>query len=112
MTRRLLVAAWVLCLPALALGEEWKGVPLVDRTCAGTARTAPDDHPRDCILQCAGSGLGIIDHGAWLRLDDAGTAKALSLLRSARREDHVRVDVSGERTGGTIRVESLALTPL
>jgi hypothetical protein len=104
-----IVAVLLGTLPTWAFATSWVNVPLLDRTCAETARAEPDGHPRDCLLQCAASGFGILDHGTWVPLDEAGDEKALAALRSMTRKDHVRVNVTGERVGAVIQVTSLTL---
>lgn len=104
-----IVAALLGMLPMVAVAASWENVPLVDRTCADTAKEVPDDHPRDCLLQCASSGYGILDHGTWVALDEAGDEKALAALKSTRQKSHIRVNVTGERTGSVIHVTSLAI---
>jgi hypothetical protein len=107
--KKTIVVALLGALPPSALATSWVNVPLLDRTCAETAKVDPDGHPRDCLLQCAASGYGILDHGTWIPLDEAGDEKALAALRAASRKDHVRVNVTGERDGAVIHVTSLSL---
>jgi len=104
-----ILAALLAASPMVVLAASWENVPLVDRTCADTAKDAPDDHPRDCLLQCASSGYEILDHGTWVALDEAGDEKAVAALKATHRKDHIRVDVTGERTGSVIHVTSLAI---
>lgn len=108
--KKRVVGALIAALPMCSLAAEWKNVPLVDRTCADTARVQPDDHPRECLLLCAASGYGILDGGTWIALDDAGDEMALDALRATRQEDHIRVDVTGEQVGPVIHVTSLTLS--
>jgi hypothetical protein len=108
--RKPIVAALLGALPLVTCAASWENVPLVDRTCADTAKDVPDDHPRDCLLQCASSGYGILDHGTWVALDEAGDEKAVAALKATRRKSHIRVDVTGERTGAVIHVTSLAIS--
>lgn len=104
------VAALIAAVPTWSLATEWSEVPLVDRTCADAARLQPDDHPRDCLLLCAESGYGILDGETWLALDEAGHEMALEALQATRQEDHIRVDVTGERVGPVIHVTALTLS--
>jgi len=103
-----IVAALVLLpLPALA-GETWTNVSLIDSACQLKVKDAPDTHTRECALQCAGGGYGILAaDGTYLRFDKAGNDKALAMLRASKTRDHLRVNVSGERKGTTIAVASL-----
>ncbi len=107
----LAAAAALVFLPASALaGETWTNVSLVDTACHLKVKDAPDTHTRECALQCVASGYGILTpDGAYLTFDKAGNQKALAVLRSSSKADHLRVTVSGERKGDTIVVTSLDL---
>lgn len=107
--RHVIPLAFVATFPVLALATDWKDVPLVDRTCSGVSLAMPDDHPVACLLQCAGSGLGIVDHGTWIPLDEAGNRKALEALRASHHTNHVRVNVVGERNGDVIQASSVSM---
>ena len=107
--KKRIVAAVIAALPMCSQAAEWRNVPLVDRTCADTASVQPDDHPRECLLLCAASGYGILDEGTWIALDEVGDEMALEALRATRKEDHIRVDVAGDRDGSVIHVTSLTL---
>lgn len=106
---RIIAAALLGVLPTWAFATSWVNVPLLDATCAETAKADPDGHPRDCLLLCAGSGFGILDHGTWIPLDQVGDEMALDALRATDREDHIRVNVTGEREGPLIRVTALTI---
>jgi hypothetical protein len=70
----------------------------------------PDAHTTSCLMQCQGSGYGILTaDGKYLEFDKAGNAKALAALKATRKKDHVRVDVTGEQKGDTIQVQSLKI---
>lgn len=102
-----LAALILLPLPALA-GETWTNVSLIDSACQLKVKDAPDTHTRECALQCVGSGYGILTaDGTYLTFDKAGNDKALAMLRASRKNDHLRVNVSGERKGNTIAVTFL-----
>lgn len=97
-------------LPALALAASWEKAPLVDHMCAQKVKGDPDSHPTSCLLKCASSGYGILgSDGQWLKLDEAGNQKALAALKATQKKDHIRVNVTGERKGDTIEVQTLAL---
>ena len=105
-----LLAAAALALPAAAAAESWKNVSLVDQNCEKKVRDNPDAHTRACALQCAKSGYGILTaEGSYLKLDEAGSQKALAALQASDRKDHLRVDVAGEREGDSVKVASIAL---
>ncbi len=98
-------------LPLAAAAETWTNVPLVDQNCSAkfTLKDA-DTHTRSCALSCAGSGFGILtSDGKFLKLDDAGSKKALAALKASKKPDHLRATVTGEVANGAIKVESLKL---
>ncbi len=99
-----------LTMPALALAGTWEKVSLIDHMCVAKMGKTPDKHPTSCLLKCAASGYGILtSNGKWLALDKAGNEKALEALKATKKKDHIRVNVTGEQTGETIAVSSLAL---
>jgi hypothetical protein len=107
--KKLVLAALVITMPMAALAATWKDVPLVDHNCAEKVKANPDAHTTACLLQCASSGYGILDHGKWIALDKVGDEKALAALKATKRKDHVRVDVTGEQKGSVIHVASLRI---
>jgi hypothetical protein len=99
-----------LLLASSAFAETWKNVPVVDNNCAQKAKAAPDAHTRTCALQCAKSGFGIVtSDGQYLKLDSAGNAKVVSALQKSDKKDHLRVTVSGDKQGGTIKTSDVQL---
>lgn len=104
----LLLAA--LAAPASVLAATWTNVSLVDQNCSKKVKDDPDSHPRACALECAASGFGILTaEGEFLKFDADGSKQALAALRASDREDHLRVDVTGEVENGVLRVETLTL---
>ena len=92
------------------LAETWKHVALVDTMCSSKVKADPDKHTTQCALACATSGFGIITaDGSYLKFDQAGNSKAVALLKAAKQPDRIRVTLTGENDGGTIKVKSLAL---
>lgn len=99
--------------PAVALAETWTNVSIVDVNCSAKVAANPDAHTRDCALQCAKSGYGIVTpEGKYLKLDAEGTKRAYELLKSSDRKDHLRVTLSGALADGTIQVTAIELAPL
>jgi hypothetical protein len=97
-------------LPALAAPATYKDVSVVDVACSKhTSTTADGDkHTRDCALDCADSGFAIITTGdKVIKLDKAGNEKMAAALKASKAVDHVRVDVSGEQDGDTLKVTAL-----
>ncbi len=102
----LLASAW---LPCVAAAATWDKVPLVDAHCVSKVKDHPDAHPTSCLLQCADGGYGVMTEGTWVKLDATGNKLAVSELKRTRKKDHIRVDVTGERSGDTIQVTSLKI---
>jgi hypothetical protein len=96
--------------PALAFAESYQNVPLMDVNCSRRAAADPDAHTRDCALKCAASGFGIVTKDQhFLKFDSAGNAKIVEALKASTKKDHLRVNVSGDVQGDTIRVDSISL---
>jgi len=103
------VAAFALAAPGLA--ETWTHVTLVDTNCSKKVAADPDAHTRDCAIQCAQSGYGILTaEGSFLKFDAEGSKRALEVLRAAERADHLRVDVTGTLEEGVLRLESIRMS--
>jgi hypothetical protein len=110
--KTLLIALVVLALaaPIFAASQTWKNVTLIDSNCAAKMKNNPDAHTRECALQCAGSGLGILtSDGTFLKFDANGQKEALAALKTSNKADHLRATVTGEKMGGMIHVQSLKL---
>ncbi|UWZ84956.1 hypothetical protein [Occallatibacter riparius] len=111
MKRIVLLTAIALMLPAFAAAEDWSGVAIVDVQCSAKAKANPDAHTRDCALMCAKSGFGIVDqNGNFLKFDAKGNQEATKLLQSSSKKDHLRVNVTGTKSGDTIQVQSLSVS--
>jgi hypothetical protein len=94
----------------MAAPETWSHAALMDNQCATKFKDNPDKHDKKCALQCQKAGYGIYtEDGTFLKLDTAGNQKALDALKNTSATDHLRVTVTGERQGDTIKVASLKL---
>lgn len=104
-----LVVLFGLCaIPALAAAETYKNVPVVDVNCSKKVAADPDTHTRDCALKCQASGFGIVTKdNQFLKFDGAGNASIVDQLKASDKKDHLRVDVSGEVQGDTLKVTSV-----
>jgi hypothetical protein len=109
----LMVSALVLGCVAQAADVE--GI-LMDKMCSGKAlkdgMKAAQGHTRECALMpdCMKSGYGLFTaDNKFLTLDAAGNKQAVQALRASKQKDNLRVKVTGEVTGGTIKVQSLKL---
>ena len=99
-----------LVLPLSAAAETWKNVSVVDTMCSTKAKADADKHATKCALACAKSGFGILTaDGSFLKFDEAGNEKTIEALKATKKADHLRVTVTGERDGDTIKVQSLSL---
>jgi hypothetical protein len=69
-------------------------------------------HKRDCALMpdCQKSGYGVVTYDSkFLKFDESGNRKALAALKASKKEDDLKVEVSGEIQGDTIKVATLKL---
>jgi hypothetical protein len=108
--QKLLVLTALFVAPVLCSAETWKDVSLVDTSCSSKVKSNPDAHTRNCALQCAKSGFGILTaDGTFLKFDAPGNEKALAALKGSQASDHLRATVTGEREGDTIKVTSLKM---
>ncbi|HLF57318.1 MAG TPA: hypothetical protein VI942_10780 [Thermoanaerobaculia bacterium] len=99
--------------PGAIFAAEWSNVTLVDSHCAQKANVKenPDSHTRDCMLMCEKNGYGIYtSEGEYLKFDAEGSKKAYDLLKASDKVDHLRVNVTGEREGDTLKVSTIAMT--
>jgi hypothetical protein len=97
-------------MPALAAVETYKDVPVVDVNCSKKVAADPDSHTRACALKCAASGFGIVTKDKqFLKFDAEGNAKIADALKASDKKDHLRVDVSGDVQGDTLKVTSIKL---
>ncbi len=104
-----LVLLGLFSLPVFA--AEWKDVPVTDVQCSSRAKANPDAHTKECALKCAKSGFGIYtSDGKFLKFDAAGNQKLADALGKSSKTDHLRVNVTGEESGDTIKVQSVSLT--
>ena len=95
--------------PLAAMAASWQAAPLIDKNCVEKVKASPDSHTTSCLLQCAKSGYGILDNGKWLKFDSAGNEKALAALKATKKKDHIRVDVTGDMEGDSIKVATLSI---
>lgn len=107
----------LLCLTVLltsfaagAAGETFSNVPVVDVACSKNVAANPDAHTRACGLQCQKSGFGIVtgEH-KFLKFDSQGNTLVVDALKKTNKNDHLRVDVTGDVQGDTLKVTSLKL---
>jgi len=72
-------------------------------------------HSKSCLLApaCRRSGYGVFasDTDKFLPFDAAGNRKALALIQASKKDDDMRVEVTGQIEAGKINVTSLKLLP-
>ncbi len=96
--------------PALAATQNFNDVAVVDVACSKTTASDSDSHTRACALICQKSGFGIVTvDKKFLKFDADGNAKMLAELKATDKADHLRVNVSGDVQGDTIKVSSVQL---
>lgn len=95
---------------APALAANFNNVSIVDVACSKKVAADADSHTRDCALMCEKSGFGIVTSDKkFLKFDANGNAKVLEQLKSSDKADHLRVNVTGDVDGDTIKVTSVKL---
>lgn len=96
--------------PALAATQSYNDVPVVDVNCSKKVAADPDSHTRACVLKCEASGFGIVTKDSqFLRFDAAGNKAIAEQLKASDKKDHLRVDVTGDLQGDTLKVTSIKL---
>ena len=100
----------IFTLPGFAAAGTFNNVPVVDVMCSKKVAANPDAHPTSCVLQCQKSGFGILTQDQkFLKFDAKGDSKVLEAIKSTQRKDHLRVDVTGDLQGDTLKVNSIKL---
>jgi|FLYL01.1.fsa_nt_gi hypothetical protein len=104
-----------LLLVALAPAADVEGV-LIDQMCSMKAvkegQKAAAMHTKDCALMpdCVNSGYGVYtSDGKFLKFDAKGNQEAQKALKATKQKDNLKVKVSGNIDGDTIKVSSLKL---
>jgi hypothetical protein len=94
-------------LPSFA-AESYNNVAVVDVNCSKKVAADPDSHTRACALKCAAGGFGIVTQDKqFLKFDAQGNQKITEALKASDKKDHLRVDVSGDVQGDTLKVTSI-----
>ncbi len=106
MKRLLALSAATALFSVMALAETWSGT-LVDVMCKGKDLAS---HTTKCAIGCAKSGYGLVlSDGKFVKLDEAGNAKALAALKATSKEKDLKAKVTGTMDGDTVQVESIDL---
>ncbi len=105
-----LLLSGLLMVPGLAGAETFRDVPVVDVNCSAKVASTPDSHTRDCALKCAASGFGIVTSDQkFIKFDANGNRQILTALKASDKKDHLRVNVTGDVQGDTMKVQSIKL---
>jgi hypothetical protein len=105
----LIMGLLALALPLAA--ETWKGVALLDASCAGKkdVMAHPETHSKSCALQCSKAGYGAMIDGKFVKFDAKGNELTSAALKKTEAKDHLRANIAGEMKGGTLYVSSLTI---
>ena len=69
-------------------------------------------HTRVCSLTCAKSGFGMVTaEGKFLKFDEAGNARTLSVLKKAAKEKDLKAKVTGTLAGDLLKVDTIEFQP-
>jgi hypothetical protein len=105
-----LLALGLMAAPALAATETFNNVSVVDVACSKKVAANADVHTRQCALGCEDSGFGIVTADQkFLKFDADGNSKIAAALKASDKKDHLRVNVTGDVDGDTIKVTSVKL---
>ncbi|MBM3734543.1 MAG: hypothetical protein FJW39_02050 [Acidobacteria bacterium] len=89
-----------------AAAETWSGA-IVDVMCKGRDLAS---HTRQCNIDCAKGGYGLVlADGKFMKFNERGNARALTLLKSSTKEKDIKAKVTGTLDGEVIRVEKIEL---
>ncbi len=103
-----LSATLLIGLVKVAAAESFSGT-VVDVMCRAKDLAS---HTRDCSLSCAKSGFGMVTaEGKFLKFDEAGNARTLSMLKKAAKEKDLKAKVTGTLDGDLLKVETIELQP-
>jgi hypothetical protein len=98
----------LLATPALA--ATFNDVSVIDVSCSKKMTADADSHTRECALACQKGGFGILTADKkFLKFDADGNAKIIEELKASDKTDHLRVNVTGDVQGDTLKVASVQL---
>ena len=111
----LMLAALAVAFSMVAQAADVEGI-LMDKMCSGKAlkdgMKAAQAHTRECALMedCAKSGYGVFTKdGKFVTFDAEGNKKALAALKAHKGKDNLRVKVTGDVAGDSMKVTALKL---
>jgi hypothetical protein len=105
------------CCAGLALGQQRTLTGyLIDKACAADTikkgEGAAKGHDVGCALmdECAQSGFGVITaDNKFIAFDAAGNKQAVAALKASTKKTDLRVTVTGDVSGNSVKVASLKL---
>lgn len=104
--KSLSLAIPALALAPLAFAESWTGT-VVDVMCKGKDVAS---HTRQCAVNCAKGGYGLVlSDGKFVKFDERGNSKTLTMLKTASKDKDLKVKVSGTLDGEVIQVSAIEL---
>jgi hypothetical protein len=102
-------------LMASATAAEVEGF-LVDKACSArivkAGQKAAASHNKDCALMdgCADSGFGVLTaDNRFLTFDKEGSKKAAAALEASKKSDNLKIKVTGDVSGETMKVASIKI---
>ncbi len=108
MKRFWIAASFLLALAATASAETFSGT-VVDVMCKGNDLAS---HTRQCALSCSKSGFGLVQaDGKFLKFDESGNARTLSVLKKSSKEKDLKAKVTGTVDGEVLKVQSIEFQP-
>jgi hypothetical protein len=116
LVRLFVVAGLVAAFGCLAYAAEVQGI-LLDRMCATKIvadkdQKAAQNHTRECALMsdCVEAGYGVFTaDGKFLTFDQAGNQKAEQALKASKKKDNIKVRVTGDQSGDTLKVTAIKI---
>jgi hypothetical protein len=118
MLKRLCLVGFAAALLAGLCAAEQKTITgyLMDKACSADAikkgESMAKEHGKDCALMddCVRSGYGVFTaDGKFLPFDAAGNKKALAALKATKKENDLRVTVTGDVSGDSMKVATLKI---
>ncbi len=95
-------------LAGMAAAETFSGT-VMDVMCRAKD---PANHTRECAINCAKSGYGLVTaDGKFLKFDAAGNKRTLAALKKSTKEKDLKVNVTGKLDKDVLKVESIDLLP-
>jgi hypothetical protein len=114
--RLLLIVVLAGSFASMAFAADVQGM-LLDKMCSPNIVKANDQagakaHTRDCALMedCAKAGYGVLTaDGKFVNIDPAGKAKVIQALKASTKKNDLRVQVTGDLKGDTIKIASIKI---